>query len=93
MASNVPTSACLALAQLLAQGRSAGHSFTTVARLDGCLFIPLTDSQRFYDAKTFADNSSTFVPDWRYSDSRYMLISLDTRLHAIYRAHVYSGVS
>ena len=72
-----------------AGSRPAGHAFTTVVRLDDrCLSIPLTDSQRFYDAKTFAGNSSTFVPDWRYSDTRYMLISLDTRLHAIYRAHV-----
>ena len=55
MASIVPTSACLALALLLALGRPAGHAFTTVVRLDGRLLsIPLTDSQRFYDAKTFA---------------------------------------
>ena len=72
-----------------AGSRPASHAFTTVVRLDGrCLSIPLTDSQRFYDAKSFAGNSSTFVPDWRHSDTRYMLISLDTRLQAIYRAHV-----
>ena len=71
MASIVPTSACLALALLPALGRPAGHTFTTVVCLDGrCLSIQLSDSQPFYVAKTFAGNSSTFVPDWRYSDTR-----------------------
>ena len=38
-----------------AGSRPAGHAFTTVVSLDGrCLSIPLTESQRFYDAKTFA---------------------------------------
>src|SRR5208282_1276744 len=38
--------------------------------------------------KNIASKSPASVPNWRYVDSRYKLISLDTRLHTIYRAHV-----